>query len=142
MHWQIGDATFGTFANIALHAYAATAISIMCIVRNVLSYQGRLTQKLTYFLVIIGVLVGWYANNLGLIGWLPIIAAGSYTFCIYLTKNEQQMRWALIVNLMMWFVHNVYVQSYPSAIGNILLLIWTSIQALRYRPADSQKKRG
>ncbi len=139
MHWQIGDATFGTFANIALQAYAATAISVMCVVRNVLSYKGILTQKITYLLVIIGTLVGWYTNNLGFIGWLPIIAAGSYTFCIYFTKNEQQMRWALIINLVMWFVHNVYVQSYPSAIGNVLLMIWTTVQALRYRPSDSQK---
>ena len=40
MYWQIGDTGFGIMANIALQAYAALVISIICLVRNILSYQG------------------------------------------------------------------------------------------------------
>lgn len=133
MFWQIGDTLFGMIANIALSAYAALVISIACLIRNILSYKGRLTKNITIFLVIISIIIGLYANNLGGIGWLPIIASASYTICIYITKNEQQMRWSLTINMILWFVHNLYVQAYPSAIANIILCIWTFVQIYRNR---------
>ena len=129
MYWQIGDTFFGIIANIALYAYAALVISIVCLIRNTLSFMDKLTQKITVILLIISVVVGLYANNLGFIGWLPIIASAGYTICIYMTKNEQQMRYALIINMALWFIHNLYVQAYPSAVANIVLCFWTAYQA-------------
>jgi hypothetical protein len=131
MYWQIGDTLFGIVANIALSAFAALVISIVCFIRNILSYKNKLTKNITIFLLIVSVIVGLYANNLALIGLLPIIASASYTICIYITKNEQQMRWALTVNMLLWFIHNIYVQAYPSAIANIVLCLWTFMQIFK-----------
>jgi hypothetical protein len=136
MFWQIGDALFGILVNIALSAHSALIISLACLVRNVLSYQGRLTRKLTFVLLVVSVAIGIYANNLGIIGWLPIVASSAYTLCIYLTKDEQQMRYSLIVNMVLWFVHNAYVQAYPSALANIVLCVWTLVQIVKYRKAQ------
>ncbi len=133
MYWQIGDTLFGMVANIALYAYAALVISIVCFIRNILSYKNKLTKNITVILLIISVIIGLYANNLSYIGLLPIIASASYTICIYATKNEQQMRWALTINMILWFVHNLYVQAYPSAIANILLCAWTFLQIYKNR---------
>ena len=83
--------------------------------------------------MILGVIIGAYANNLGIIGWLPIIASGSYTICIYVTKNEQQMRWALAVNMLLWFIHSAYIKAYPSAVCNIVLCFWTLFQVYKNR---------
>lgn len=139
MYWQIGDTLFGIVANIALYAYAALVISIMCLIRNILSYKDKLTKNITIILIILGIIIGLYANNRGIIGWLPIIASATYTICIYITTNEQQMRWALIFNMLLWFVHNAYVQAYPSAIANIVLCLWTGVQILRYSPQTQNK---
>lgn len=133
MYWQIGDTLFGIFANIALSAFAALVISIICFIRNILAYKNKLTKNITIILLIISIVVGLYANNLAFIGLLPIIASASYTICIYITKNEQQMRWALTVNLLLWFIHNFYVQAYPSAVANIALFFWTFMQIYRNR---------
>ena len=133
MYWQIGDTFFGIIANIALYAYAALVISIICFIRNILSYKNKLTKNLTAMLLIISIIVGLWANNLAIIGLLPIVASASYTICIYITKNEQQMRWALSINLLLWFIHNIYVQAYPSAVANIVLCVWTFMQILKNR---------
>ena len=133
MYWQIGEALFGIIVNIALSAYAALVISIVCFIRNVLSYKNKLTKSITIVLLIVSVAVGIYANNLAVIGLLPIIASASYTICIYITRNEQQMRWALTINMILWFIHNFYVQAYPSAVANIVLCVWTVIQIFRHR---------
>jgi hypothetical protein len=133
MYWQIGDTFFGIMANIALSAFAALVISIICFIRNILSYKNRLTKNITCILLVVSVVVGLYANNLAMIGLLPIIASASYTICIYITKNEQQMRWALIANMLLWFIHNLYVQAYPSAVANIVLCVWTAVQIFKNR---------
>ena len=133
MYWQIGDTLFGVVANIALSAYAALVISVVCLIRNMLSYANKLTKEITIVLLIISIVIGLYANNLAIIGLLPIIASATYTICIYITKNEQQMRWALAINMLLWFVHNFYVQAYPSAIANIVLCVWTFVQIYRNR---------
>ena len=104
MGWQIGDTFFGIIANIALCAYAALVISIICFIQNILSYQNRLTKLITIILLIASIIIGLYANNLAIIGLLPIISSASYTICIYVTKNEQQMRWALTINMILWFI--------------------------------------
>ena len=131
MYWQIGETVFGMFANIFLYAYSALTISIVCLIRNILSYKNRLTKNITAILLVISILVGLYANNLGIIGILPIIASVSYTVCIYITKNEQQMRYATVFNMFLWFIHDMYIRAYPSAVANILLCIWTIIQILK-----------
>lgn len=128
MYWQIGDTFFGIIANISLSAFAALIISIICFIRNILSYKNKLTKNITIILLLISIIFGLYVNNLGIIGLLPIIASASYTICIYITKNEQQMRYALVANMLLWFIHNIYVQAYPSAIANITLCFWTIYQ--------------
>ena len=132
MFWQIGDTLFGIVANIALYAYAALVISIICFIRNILSYKDRLTKNRTIILLILSIVIGLYTNNRGVIGWLPIIASASYTICIYITKTEQQMRYVLIFNMLLWFIHSVYVQAYPSAVANVALSFWTSFQIIKY----------
>ena len=131
MFWQIGDALFGTVMNIALSAYAALATSIVCLLRNILSFKGCLTRSVTIILLGIGITIGLWANNLGVVGLLPILASGIYTICIYITKNEQQMRYALILNMLLWFGHNAWIRAYPSAAANLILCLWTTIQALK-----------
>lgn len=140
MFWQIGDTIFGTGANIALYAYAALVISTICLIRNILSYQGKLTKNITVILTVLGVIIGAWANNLGIIGWFPIVASASYTIFIYTTKNEQQMRYASILNMALWFVHCAYVQAYPSAIANIVLLGWTFWQIWQYHKNIDKNK--
>jgi len=133
MYWQIGDPLFGIATCIVLSAYAALVISVVCLVRNILSYKNKLTKNLTYLLLIASVVIGLYANNLGGIGVMAVLASAGYTVCIYLTKNEQQMRWAMVVNQLLWFIHNFYVQAYPSAVACIVLCVWTSIQIYQNR---------
>lgn len=136
MYWQIGDTFFGILSTIVLSAYAALVINSIYLVRNILSYKGRLTKNITYILLIFSILIGLYVNNLGLIGYLPIIASANFTICVYLTKNEQQMRWSLVLNTLLWCVHGLYIQAYPSAVANMVVFAWTLIQIFKNRKVN------
>ncbi len=137
MFWQVLDIVFSILSNIALGAYSALASNTVGLFRNFLSYKNKLTRNNTIILFILCIITGLWANNLRIIGLLPIIAVSSYTICLYITKNAQQMRWALVPNLLLWFIHDVYVQAYPAAIINITLTIWTAIQIYRNRKTET-----
>lgn len=131
--WQILDVLFCILSNIALYTYAALTTNSIALIRNFLAYKNKLTPKWTFMLFVLCIIVGLWANNRGVIGLFPIIASASYTVFMYITKDEQQMRWALISNLLLWFVHDIYVQAYPSAITDIVLSAWTAMQIFRNR---------
>ena len=131
--WQILDVIFCILSNIALYTYAALTTNSVSLIRNILAYKGKLSKNLTWILLILCVIAGLYANNRGIIGLFPIVASASYTIFMYITKNEQQMRWALVSNLILWFVHDIYVQAYPSALTDVVLSIWTGMQIFKNR---------
>ena len=133
IYWQVIDVIFCILSNIALYTYAALTTNSIALIRNILAYKNKLTKKITWILFILCIIVGLWANNRGIIGLFPIIAFASYTIFMFTTKNEQQMRWALSSNLILWFVHDIYVQAYPSALTDIILSIWTFMQIYKYR---------
>lgn len=131
--WQIIDVIFCILSNIALYTYAALTTNTVSLIRNILAYKNKLSKKLTFILVVLCIIAGLWANNRGIIGLFPIIASASYTILMHTTNNEQQMRYALISNLMLWFVHDIYVQAYPSAITDMVLSVWTLLQIYKSR---------
>ena len=130
--WQIIDAVFSILSNIALYTYAALTTNSVAVIRNILAYNNKLTKSITGVLVLLCIIAGFFANNRGVIGILPVVASAGYTIFMFTTKNEQQMRWALIFNLTLWFIHDVYVQAYPTALIKILLIGWTFIKIFQY----------
>lgn len=131
--WQLWSIAFSNFYCLALQAYAALITCIADFIRNALAYKNLLTFRLTMILIGICIVAGLWINNLGLIGLLAIAASASYTLFMYTTKNDQQMRWALALNQMLWFVHNIYIQAYPSAMTEITLTVWSLFQIFRNR---------
>ena len=129
--WQIWDSIFGLLASLVLFSYSSFTTGLLCVTRNLLAYNKRLTKLITLALVVTCIVVGLYANNRGFWGLLPIIAFTWYTLTMYCAKNDQQMRYSLIINLSIWLFHDFYIQAYPSAIMDITVSIWTFYQAMR-----------
>ena len=137
--WQTGDSFLCVISNLILLSYSAMIISGMCMVRNVLAYFNKLSRALTIILLFAGATIGLWANNRGVIGWLPVIASAEYTTCMYLFKSAQEMRYALIANLLMWLIHDAYIQSYPMAGMDLALSIWTAWQTFKNRRSNQIK---
>lgn len=131
--WQVSDTAFFVASTLVLRSYSAVVTNSVSLLRNLCAYYGKLNKALAIFFCGIIVVIGLYLNNRGVIGWLPIIASVQYTICLYVTKNEQQMRWALVFNLMFWFIHDTYIQAYPAALNDLGLSAWTAFQAWRFK---------
>jgi len=129
--WQIWDSMFGLLASLVLFSYSSFTTGILCFTRNMVAYRKGLTRNITILFIAACTLVGLYANNRGVWGLFPIAAFATYTVAMYLTKNDQQMRYAVILNLSLWFCHDFYIQAYPSAFMDITLAWWSFYQAMR-----------
>ena len=131
--WQIVDVVFCMLSNIALYTYSAFTTNFLALIRNVLAYKNKLSSISTLILALFCIILGVIANTRGIIGWFPIVASSSYTVFMYISKNDQQMRYALISNLLLWLVHDIYVGAYPSAVADVLLSFWTIYQVFKNR---------
>ncbi|MBO4293885.1 MAG: YgjV family protein [Alphaproteobacteria bacterium] len=133
MHWQVGNTVFAILTNVALFSYSGVTTNAVSLVRNVLAYKNKLSFMRTLVICVISVSLGFVFNNRGLIGILPVLSSAGYTLCIYLTKNEQQLRYALIADLSLWATYYLYIRGYPSVITYMVLNIWTAVQIVKNR---------
>ena len=131
--WQILDTSFFIASTFVLKSYAAVTTNSVSLVRNILAYKYGLNKIMTFCLCTIMVIIGVYLNNRGIIGFLPIIASIEYTIGLYLTKNSQQMRYIIILNLLLWFIHDTYIQAYPAALNDMGISLWTAWQIFHKR---------
>ena len=125
LSWQVMEVVFCILSNIALVTYSALTTNSVALVRDILAFKNKLTKNITIILVLLSVFIGLMVNNRGVIGFFPMAASVVYTVFLYATRNEQQIRFALIINLMLWFVHDFYVGAYPSALMDAGLSVWT-----------------
>ena len=139
IYWQIIGVVFSILSCIFLSAYAALIMNIVTLVRNVLAYFKKLTKNLTLAFCVVCAVIGIGINNLGIYGLLPIAATVSYTIFLFATKNEQQMRYAVIINLLLWCVHDFYIQAYPAAISDVIISLWSAMQIFKHHHFSAVK---
>lgn len=119
-------------SNILLKGITGVIINALSLVRNVLTYKRKLTKLLKYSLLILIVVLSIVFNNLGIVGYLPLI--GTVVFTIFIdSKDNFKFRLSLTFSVFMWLIYDVYIMSYSSAIfdffsfvGGIVTLIRSS----------------
>ncbi|MFR2166249.1 MAG: YgjV family protein, partial [Streptococcus salivarius] len=115
----------------------ALTISIS-IIRNSLMVKKKMTKAILTILIIIQIIVGSYLNQLGLIGYLPIISSVSYSLAIAITRNLQWLRWVIIENMLLWLIYDLTIKASPAAITDITITLTTLIAIIRNRKTFSR----
>ena len=131
MYWQVGNTICAIMTNLVLHSFSGVTTNSVSLVRNILAYKKKLSFSITLGILTLSIILGFVFNNRGFIGILPVLSSAGYTLCIYLTKNEQQLRYALIADLSVWATYYLYIQAYPSVVTYMVLNVWTAIQIYR-----------
>ena len=130
--WQALDVLFCSLANLVLGGYSAVVTNFLSLFVSLLVIKNKLDEKNTIILCILMIVVGLYFNNRAWLGILPIIATVQYTICLYLLKTAQQMRIAIMVNLVPWLVFDFAIKSYPIFMMDIIIIIASMTNYIRY----------
>lgn len=137
----IGQAFYGV-GSIVLKGYSGAVQNAMSILRNFVAIKKINSKSLEWALVILGVVLGVYFNNLGLIGWLPIVANLEYTLAVFYFKdNDRALKIAFLITVAMFGMFNGFIYNVVGVITNAVVLI-TGIVALarKERQEDAHEK--
>ena len=121
--WQITDYIFTAIANLLLGGYTGALTISISIIRNSLMVKKKMTNL----------------NQLGIIGYLPIISSVSYSLAIAATPNLQWLRWVIIENMLLWLIYDLTIQAYPAAITDVTITLTTLIAIIRNRKNFSKQ---
>lgn len=125
---------FLALSTFALSGYSAFVQNIVSIVRNLAALAKKSSKAVEYVLIAMGVILGIVFNNLGLIGWFPILANLEYSVAIFRFKNNEFMlKSALCVCILLYTVFNVAISNYVGVLSNLAVLTTTLLSMFKGR---------
>jgi len=126
--WQsLGQLFYGLSAS-ALKGYSAAIKNAVCIIRNLAAVRQISSKVLEWILVVAAVVLGLVFNNLGFIGFLPVIANLEYSLALFrFQDNELWLKSAFLFNVLLYTVFNGAIRNYAGMIADIVLFIVTLV---------------
>lgn len=131
--YQVGDTLFNALANVSVGSYTGMLTNLVSCVRNIFNIKNKNNDVINFLLILILILLGLIvnSNDRNLITCLPIVASVEYTILSYKFTSSQCMRIALIINLVLWAIHDICVGLYVAFMIDIVILIVTVINFIR-----------
>lgn len=137
---QTGDCVFNSLACLFVGSYAGFTTNIISGIRNILNIKCKMTKWLLIIITIL-ILVIWIISNQAWIIWfLPPIASVQYTLWSSTTKSAQRTRMWLVINLIIWLIHDIFMKIYPSATMDLIIIIVAIINIFHWKKTDITKK--
>lgn len=130
---QTGDCIFNSLACLFSWSYAGFTTNIISGIRNILNIKGKMTKWLLIFITVLILVIWIISNQSRIIGLLPPIASVQYTLWSSTTKSAQRTRIWLVINIIMWLIHDIFMKIYPSAVMDFIIIIITTVNIFRWK---------
>ncbi len=117
---------FYVAGSVVLKGYSAAVQNALSVVRNIAAIKGIESKVIERALIIGGVVLGLLFNNLGILGWLPIIANLEYSIAVFRFKdNERALKTAFFITVSLFTVFNFAIYNFVGGISNIIVSLTT-----------------
>lgn len=113
-----------------LGGYSGAIVDCVDAARDALSYKDKLTQNLKYILIFIASALIFYFNDMGLIGFLPLVATVFYTLTINI-KDPVKYKLCLMVTWVLSLIYNLAILSFVGALVQAFALAGGLFSLLR-----------
>lgn len=128
---NISQAIYFT-GTIVLKGYSGAVQNVMSILRNLLAISGKSSKVLEWGLTVLGVVLGIVFNNIGVMGYLPIIANLQYTLVVFrFKKNERAIKVSFMIAALMFSLFSLAIQNYVGVVTNLTVMVTTGIFLLK-----------
>lgn len=113
---------------LALKGYSGAVQNIVSLLRNLAAIYNIRHPVVEWGLIGLGVVLGAWSNNLGLMGWLPIIAGTQYSIVIFrFPDNDRALKISLMVSCIMFTVFSAVIWNVVGVVTNAVIAITTAI---------------
>jgi hypothetical protein len=119
-------ALFGMSCDLLLGGYPSVISNIFTITRNILVNKNKFNKLLMVIFIILASISIIYFNNLGIIGYIPLINFIFYTVFIN-TKDNIVFKYVFIISMITWLIYDLIIKAYSSAIFDSITIITSVI---------------
>ena len=115
---------FYGLSSLVLGGYSAVVQNVVSILRNFVAMSKISSKVVEWTLIGLGVGLGVYFNNLGLVGWLPILANFEYSIAVFRFKdNERALKASFLVCCLLFTIFNIFIYNAVGVISNTIVII-------------------
>ena len=119
-------------SNFILGGYTGAIINVLNFIRNIICYKDKLGTKEKGIIGLLSIVLTVLFNNLGIIGYLPLLASLIYLFLMN-TKGVVKFKFVMIITMIMWLIYDITIKSYTSASFDALTILTTYISIWQIR---------
>ena len=113
---------------ILLKGYSGAVQNLVSILRNFVAIRKINSAMVEWFLVLLGVVLGILFNNLGLMGYLPVVANLQYTLAVFKFKdNERALKISFAICVGMFIIFNFAILNFVGVVSNFVVLVTTLV---------------
>jgi len=115
-----------------LKGYSACVQNVVGVMRNIFAIKDIKSKILEVFLIVLPVVLGFYFNNRGWVGAIPVLANLEYSLSISLFKNEPvKLKWAFVINMICCVVFNFFLLNFVSVFADAFAAVTTVISIMK-----------
>ena len=112
--------------NLILGGVTGFLSNMVSIVRNLLSIRTKMTVPLKLLFIAIQLAMAGFFNNLGIIGWLPVVAACLFTWYLD-SDSEILLKVIIILSEIMWSIFDFTIHNYVALVMDLLTVVTNTI---------------
>lgn len=116
---QIIQISLLTISNIILGGFVGAIVNAFNCLRNILYYNNKLSLLWKIIISVVSIVLSIKFNNLGLIGYLPLIAGLSYLWLMNI-RDVVKFKFLIIFTMVLWFIYDLTIKSYSSSIFDLM----------------------
>lgn len=121
--------------NLVLGGITGLISNLVSILRNLICLKFKFTIPLKLIFIAIQIGLSAYFNNLGFIGWLPVIAACLFTWFLDV-KSDLGLKFVIIAAEILWIIYDITLLNFTSMTFDILTIISSIIGIIRIKKAS------
>lgn len=119
-------------SNLILGSISGFIINIVSIIRNILSFFGKLSNVMIGIIMIIMILFTVKFNTLGFIGYLPLV--NNIVFIIFMnTKDDVKFKLLTIFYISLWLIHDLYIKAFSTSIFDVITIVSCIVAIIRIK---------
>lgn len=119
LYFQTVQIGMSVVSNIILGGITGAIINALSCIRNILCYKNKLGLKEKILITILSLTLSLLFNNLGWIGFLPLISTITY---LWLMNIEDVIKFKVLIifTMVLWCAYDIYIKSYTSAVFDFM----------------------
>lgn len=128
-----------TISDLVLGGITGAIVNLVSMVRNYLCYKDKLNTTLKIIIIVLASALTILFNNLGIIGYLPLISIITYTYYIDL-KDVIKFKFIVIFSLLLWCVYDFTIHSNIFLLFDILSILSNLVAIIKIRNKQIKKQ--